>query len=366
MKITCSKVTLTNNINIVSKTVAVRSSLKILECILITAESDSFVMFTNDMEMCSQTSPAQARVDTPGSVALDAKLFSEIVRKMPDGDITIDCDYNLVTEISSGKVRFKIVGQNAEDFPQLPAYETDSYITLKADCFKDMIKKTIFSLSQDSDKPIFKGELFEVDTGYLNMVSVDGFRISYARSKVPQEINASVIVPGKALNEMIKILPDNESELKIFISDNHIIFKMDAFIFISRLLSGDFLNYKQSFPGDYTTKVIIKKADFLVCLERSLLISQDTKKHPVHLKFENNTVSITSQTENGSLYDEIDTQTEGQNMEIAFNPRYLIDTLKACDEDTVSLFMTSPLSPCIIRNEDNMDNKFLILPLRIK
>lgn len=366
MKIICLKDKLTETINITLKTVSSKSTMKILECILLSVTNDKFVMISNDMEMGVETSPIECQIERPGSVALDAKLFSDIIRKMPEGDITIDTDNNFVTVISNGKVEFKILGMDGDEFPKLPAYEKNSFISIKAAEIKNMIKRTIFSVAVDSAKPVFKGELFETDKGYLNMVSVDGFRISFTRTQITEKISVSEIVPGKALNEFVKILPDGDDEVKIYFTENQVIFELLEFTFVTRLLNGEFLRYNQSFVEDYTTKAVIKISEFLLSLERALLISGDAKKHPVYLNFKDNILSVKSQTETGTLQDEIAVEIEGEPIEIAFNPRYLIDALKAAEDNEIEMYFTSPLSACILKNSENTSYKFLILPLRTK
>lgn len=367
MRIICSKDKLMENINIVLKTVSSKSPMKTLECILLKVTAESFVMITNDMEMGIETSPIEAEIEYIGNVALEAKLFSDIVRKMPSGDITIDCDQNFVTVISNGKVKFKILGIDGDEFPTLPFYEKSNFISINAAAFKDMIKKTIFSVATDSAKPVFKGELFEAEDGFLNMVSVDGFRISFARSEISGADSAVEIVPGKALSELVKILPDDkENEVKMYFSENQIIFELSDFIFVSRLLNGDFLRYKQSFVDDYATKATVNISEFLMSLERTILISSDAKKHPVYLKFESNIMFVTTQTEAGTFNDEIEVELEGAPIEIAFNPRYLIDALKAADNEEIEMYFSTPLSACIMKSSENTNYKFLVLPLRTK
>jgi DNA polymerase-3 subunit beta len=353
------------NINIVLRAVSSKSTMKVLECILLTVQNDTFIMTSNDLDNSIETAPISAHIEIPGKVALDAKLFADIVRKMPEADIVIDCDHNFVTNISSGRVKFKIVGIDGDEFPGLEHFEKVNSFSVSSEQLKKMIRRTIFAVATDSSKPVFKGELFEISDFYFNIVAVDGFRISFARTQIAEDLNISKIVPGKALNELVKILPDDENaDVKIWFSENHVLFEMEKFTFMARLLNGEFFNYKQIFTDDYATKVVVDVENFLLNVERVILISEEANKSPVYLSFQENVLSVSSQTGNGSFNEDLPVETEGPPIEIAFNPWFLMDVLKNTPDKEIELYLNTPLSACVLKNSENSGYKFLIVPLR--
>ena len=368
MNIKCEKNILLNNINIVLKSVASRTTLPILECILLIADKEGFRLISNDLELGIETSNIEADILEKGMVALEAKIFSDIIRSMPDGDISITVDEKNVAVIKNGKTEFKILGQKGEEFPTLDKVEKEEKYSISSSLLKNMIKQTKFSVSTDESKPVLTGELIEIKEGNLNIVAIDGFRVSFRCTNISKDFkNAEVVVPAKALNEIIKILSDKEDSIvNLYFNDNHILFELDSCIIVSRLLEGEFLKYEQIFTEDYNTRIKLDRISFLNSLERASLISKDNKKTPVKLEIKNDeSLVITSNTEFGTSYEELSIDLEGEGLSIAFNPRYLIEALKAIDDEKILIqFMTS-LSPCIIKGIDNSDYKYLILPLKI-
>jgi len=372
MKIRCAKKQLVEGINLVGRTVSTRTPLPILECILLTANENGLKLMANDLEMSIETAYYQADVDTPGSVALEAKLFSEIVRKMPDADIQIEVKSNNETSCTSGKARFKIMGMPADEFPVMPEVEKQTGYTIPAGELREMIRQTIFSVATEDTKPVLTGELIQHRDSALNIVAVDGFRISYRRVDLPDgsanlDNPVSIVVPAKALHEISRILPnDAEDTVTFSFSDKRIIFELPEFTFVSRLLEGEFIRYDQIFNEDFTTNVTIDREVFLSALERAILVARDNKKTPVKLDIKENSIILTSNTETGTAYDEISAEVDGDSLEIAFNPRYLMDALKVIDEERVIARFTTGLSPCIIRGVESDQAKYLVLPLRLR
>ncbi|WP_250278096.1 DNA polymerase III subunit beta [[Clostridium] colinum] len=368
MHIKCKKDILLININIVLKSVASRTTLPILECILLKADKEGFKLISNDLELGIKTANIEADIIEKGIVALEARMFYDIIKSMPDGDISINVDEKNVTIIKSGKTEFKILGQNGEEFPTLNTVEKEEKYSISASTLKNMIKQTKFSVSSDESKPVLTGELIEIKEGYLNIVAIDGFRVSFRRTQISKDFkNAEVVVPAKALNEIIKILSDKEdSMVNLYFNENYILFELDSCIIVSRLLDGEFLKYEQIFTEDYNTKIEVDRISLLNSLERASLISKDNKKTPVKLEIKTNeNLVITSNTEFGTSYEEVFIDIEGEGLSIAFNPRYLIEALKAIDDEKVIIQFITSLSPCIIKGVDNNDYKYLILPLKI-
>lgn len=369
MKFICNKNILIEYINIVLKAVASKTTMDILSCILLETDSEGLILTANDMEISIKTSPVEAEVKEFGIVALDAKMFSEIIRKMPEGEITITTDENYITRIKNKRVEFKIIGKNPADFPEFPVYETMKSITLKADELRNMIRHTLFSISTDSSRLVFTGGLLEVRDNIANLVTVDGFRISVSTGKTENTSNEEIeeIIPGKSLGDLLKVLPDDkEQSVEIIYTGNQLVFVLHTFIFVTRLLNGEFLKYENNFTDDYNTKVTVDKNQLIQSFERAMLITEDTKKNPVYLNIQDDVMAVSSQTEAGTILDELLVETEGEEINISFNPKYLYDPLKVIDDDKVSLYFTNSLSPCIIKGEENQNYKFLVLPLRLK
>jgi len=303
-----------------------------------------------------------------GVAAPEAKMFLEIIRNLPDNNILIQTDDKNVITIKSGKSEFKILSLPAEDFPNIPAVEKNFKYETKSNVFKNMIKQTIFAVAAEETKPILTGELIEIKEDCFNIVAIDGFRVAFRKTDLLNDNeNVSVVVPSKTLSEISRILSDKEDEIiSMYFTDNHALFEAEDFTVVSRLLEGEFFKYEQSFINEYTTAVEIDRLDFLNSVERATLISRDSRKNPVELSIENDKIVITSNTEMGTSYEEVLVNTEGDELKIGFNPRYLIDALKAIDDERINVKFMSELSPCIIESLEDGDYKYLILPLRLK
>lgn len=366
MNLICQRDLLINNINIVLKAVSSKTTLDILECILLDA-SDNFKLVTSDLEIGIETAPIDSEIIESGKIAVEAKLFSDIIRKLNGETVCISTDDKFSIKISCGLSEFKILGRDAQDFPMLPSVEKEKRFQLKQIKLKNMIRQTIFSISQDETKPTLSGELIEIKNRDINIVSVDGYRISLRKEILEQiESDISVIVPGKTLNEISKILSSEETEdVYIYITEKHILFDLGIAIVVSRLIEGEFIKYAQNFTNDFKTRINVEKNMLISSLERSLLVSRDSKKMPVKFEIKDMKLIITSNTETGTFYDELIVEMEGDDIVIAFNPKYLIDALKVIDDNEICISFTTSLSPCIISPLQGNLYKYLILPLRM-
>lgn len=373
MNFTCDKDTLLNTINIVSKAVSTKSTMSLQECILVTVEEDGFKLLANDLQIAIESNKVICNVKETGSIALDARIFSEIIRRLPENTLTIKTNDNFVTIIKSGKAEFKLLGLSSEDFSVLPIVEKNNeYIILSQD-LRTMIKQTLFAVATENPKIALTGELLDIKDNIINIVAVDGFRVALRKTKL-QSISedTSVVIPAKTMNEISKILQtENESKVHMYFTDKHALFEMNSCIIVSRVLNGDFINYEQVFTEDFDTIIYLNKTELISALERSLIMAKDSKKNPVKLNMNNNTLEITSNNEMGTTYDELAVDMEGKPLEIAFNPKFLIDSIKVIEEEKISIQFTTALSPCIIKgieakNVDIENHKHLILPLRIR
>ena len=374
MNITFEKERLIEQLAIVGRTVPNRTTLPILECVLLLAEEGGIRLTANDLEMCVETSRVPAEIDEEGSVALNAKLFADIIRKMPGDRIQIKTNQQNQTECRSGRACINISGFPSDEFPVIPQTETTEGFTLKARVLKDMIRQTIFSVAADETKPVLTGEFVQYKDGRLTMVAVDGFRISYRQEPLESEAKqAGAIIPAKALNELSRILPSEaDEEVTFHLHEKRVVFVSNTFTFISRLIEGDYIRYDQIFSEDFSTIMTVERIPFLTGVERACLIARENNKSPVKLEIGEEAVVITSVTELGRTYDEIVCEIDGSALSISFNPRYLIDALRAIEDERVVMRFTAPLSPCIIQGRASKPDgalneayKYLILPLRV-
>lgn len=366
MQLKCNKIDLLNGVNTVLKAVSSRTTLPILQCILLNATNNELKLISNDLELGIE-SKVKANIKEKGSIALEARIFSEIVKKLPDSEVTITVDENHLTTIECEKSKFNISGHPGSEFIQLPQIEKHKSFIVSQAIFKEMIRQTIFSIAIEEIRPIFTGELLEVKDQKFNIVSVDGYRVSIREIDLNQPTSDfKVVVPGKTLNEINKILSSLEEDyMTIYYTDKHILFELDDSIVVSRLLEGDFPKYDQIFSKDYEIIATVDRKNLILSLERAALITRENKKNPIKIEIRDQNMIITSNTEIGNVYEEIDIKKEGKEIEIAFNPKYLIDALKVIDDEMVSLQFTNALNPCIIRKIDGDDYKYLILPIRL-
>lgn len=363
MKLVCNKSDLLSAVNIVLKAVPSKTTMAILECILIDASTNDIKFTANDMELGIETK-VQGKILEKGVVALDAKVFSDIVRKLPDNDVTIDVDSNLNTSITCEKAVFHIIGKSGDDFSYLPCVEKDHFIFLSQFTLKEVIRQTLFSVADNDSNKLMTGELFEVEGNQLKVVALDGHRIAIRNISLKQEFdNIKVIVPGKTLNEISKILSGGtEDDVKIFFTNNHIIFEFDDTVVVSRLIEGEYFKISQMLSSDYETKVEVNKKELLDCIDRSTLLIKEGNNKPIILNFLDGHVEIKMTSFIGTMNEEIDIEKEGKDIMIGFNPKFLMDALRVIDDEKVKLYLVNPKAPCFIRDDEGK-YIYLVLPV---
>ncbi|MDR1209962.1 MAG: DNA polymerase III subunit beta [Clostridiales bacterium] len=367
MKLTCPKHELLERVNLASKAVSGKTALKILECLLIIVdESGMYRLIGNDLAIGIETAPTQAERFEPGGVALDARLFSEIIRRAPEGNITITTDEKNAAVIRAGRYESRVPGSPADDFPFLTEVPKTSGYAVPSGALRDMIRRTIFSVATDDLKPVMTGELIEIADGSVRLVSVDGFRISVAQApREPDGYRETTVIPAKTLSEVAKIIGGDDETVTVYFSDKHALFELGGCVVVTRLLEGEFLKYENLFTGDYKTLVTADRGELLDAVDRAGVIGKDAKKHPVLLSISDRSMVITSRAEMGDSRDEIDVEIDGAPIDIAFNPRFITEPLKVIDGERVTLSFQTPLTPCVIRGEADEMNKYLVLPLRV-
>ncbi len=366
MKIRLNRNVLEENINLVKKAVSAKTNLPILEHILLTADNVGFRMLANDLKLAILTKDIDAVIDEKGIVAIDAKMLEDVVKKLPEGELTLSVDSEYVVTIESGKIKLSFRAIEGDDFPSIPEVQEETKISIKFAALEELVRKTIFSVAQEESKPVLTGELFEINDGKLNVVAVDGFRISVGTEEIISENNVSMVIPAKSLKEITKIpVSDKEQNIDIYLNEKNIKFVVENGIVVSRLLDGEYIKYNQLFAGSHSLEVKVDKAMLKSSLERTELISREVKRSPVKLQMTEDKIIITSNTDSGNFYEEINAEIIGEGIEIGFNPKYLLDVLKVIDDEKVVINFNNSLSPCIIKEESNSNYKYLVLPLRI-
>ena len=363
MKLIWSKSDLLQGVNIVLKAVPSKTTMSILECILIDATANDIKFTANDMELGIETK-VKGEILSNGMVALDAKIFSEIVRKLPDNDVTIETDDNLRTTISCEKAIFTISGKLGEDFSYLPVIEKNRFIYMSQFTLKEVIRQTIFSISDNDTNKLMTGELFEITENELKVVSLDGHRISIRKIELKESFdNIKVVVPGKTLNEISKILSGGtEDEVRIFFTANHIVFEFDETVVVSRLIEGEYFKINQMLSSDYETKVTINKKEFLSCIDRATLLIKEGDKKPIIINITDGELYLKISSMLGSMNENIDISKEGKDIMIGFNPKFLIDALRVIDDETIDIYLVNPKAPCFIKDAEEK-YIYLILPV---
>lgn len=363
MKLVCSKSNLLNGVQIVSKAVPSKTTMSILECILIDATQGEIKLTANDMELGIETK-IDGDIIEKGIIALDAKIFLEIVRKLPDSNITIETDSSLKTVITCEKAKFNIIGKSGEDFSYLPAIEKKDSIIISQFTLKEVVRQTIFSIADNDNNKLMTGELFEINEDKLKVVSLDGHRISIRNITLKNSYpSKKVVVPGKTLSEVSKILPgDSDKDIHIFFTDKHIVFEFDKTTVVSRLIEGEYFKIDQMLSNDYETKVKINKKELLNCIDRATLLVKEGDKKPIIISIGDDSMELKINSTVGSMNEEIDITKQGKDMMIGFNPKFLIDALKVIDEEEVDLYFVNPKAPCFIRDAEEK-YIYLILPV---
>ena len=297
-------------------------------------------------------------------IALDAKIFSEIVRKLPDSEVVIETDASFKTIITCEKAKFNIVGKSGDDFSYIPYIERNESIDLSQFTLKEVIRQTIFSIADNDNNKLMTGELFEIDENQLKVVSLDGHRISIRNIELKNSYqHKKVVVPGKTLQEVSKILPGSaEEEVHMFLTDNHIVFEFDQTTVVSRLIEGEYFKIEQMLSSAYETKIKINKRELLSCIDRATLLVKEGDKKPIIMNVTDGNMELKINSFIGSMNEDIDIAKEGKDILIGFNPKFFIDALRVIDEEEISLYMVNPKAPCFIKDDEG---KFIYLILPV-
>jgi len=370
MNIVCEKDKILKALNSVTKAVASKTTMPILEGILIQTNDNEIKFTTYDLEIGIEYI-IEADVKEQGATVVNAIMFSEIIRRLPDTDIHISInDKNLLVIECEGSL-YKLSTMNPEEFPELPQINVENSIQIEQNTLKEMIRKTIFAVSTEENRPIFTGCLFEIKNNKLNVVAVDGFRLAWKSKFLQNSVNDfTAVIPGRTLNEVNKIILDSFDIVKIGVAKNQALFEMENCKLVTRLLDGEFLNYSSVIPENWETRIRVNKNNLQNCFERVSLISASSiekeKKYPVKVEIDIGKVIISCTNQTGDAKEEMYVSTEGQNLEAGFNPKYFLDALRAIEDEEIFVDFGTSISPCIIRPVDDGDYTYMILPIRLK
>ena len=363
MKLVCSKSNLLNGVQIVSKAVPNKTTMSILECILIDATGKNIKLIANDMELGIET-VIEGNIIEKGRIALDARILFDIVRKLPDNMISIESDKSFKTNITCEKSKFSIIGKSGEDFTYLPSIERIDSVILSQFTLKEIIRQTIFSISDNDNNKLMTGEPFDINGDILKIVSLDGHRISIRKIGLKNSYPArKVVIPGKTLNEVSKIISDSiEKDVNIFFTGKHVVFEFDNTIVVSRLIEGEYFKIDQMLSSDYETKVTVNKKELLECIDRATLLVKEGDKKPIIINITDDTMELKINSTMGSMNEEIDIRKQGKDLMIGFNPKFMIDALKVIDNEQIDIYLVNPKAPCFIRDAGE-NYIYLILPV---
>ena len=367
MRFTCEKSMLVTGLNITGRTVAQKSSLTVIEGILCRA-ADGLSLTGYNMETAI-TYMIDAEVFDPGTCILPARLFGDIVRRLPEGPVTVVVDENYKVSIRAGYASFTISAESAEDYPELPDVSTGRSVMIPQSALKELIGGTIFAVSENQGRPIHTGVKFEVEDTGISAIAVDGFRLARRTYKTDAAAgrNMSFVVPAAGLKEAEKILTDSEEEASFVLGKKHILFQIGNATLVCRLLEGEFLDWRRVVPNNCPIQLVANVGELSSSIDRVGLIVSEKHKSPVRCVFGNQNVQLRTNNTIGAAEDQCSIAGDGKELEIGFNVRYLADALRAIPGDEVVLQLTNGLSPIVMTpTDDKHDYSYMVLPVRIK
>ena len=369
MKFRCRKEDLIIALNNVSRTITTKTTMPILEGILIETYDNNIKLTTNDLEIGSEYI-IKSDIEKSGSIVVYLKTFNEIIRKIESEEITFEVENNIFIIKSTSGI-FKLLTMNPDEFTRLPIFNVEKEIEISEKMFKDMVRKTVFATSSDQNRPVYTGALIDIQDSIINMVAIDGFRMAIRKEYLDKKCDFRAIIPAKTLTEITKTLSDSEDNvLKIGVNKNQALFRMGPCTVISRIIDGEFLNYNNIIPSENDTRVRISRKNLLETLERVSIFckesSEKDKKVPIKMNigidiFEISCVSVT-----GDAKEKVNAVVEGKNIEIGFNPRYLMEALRVIDDDEIELNFTSNILPLIIKPLTGSGFIYMVLPVKLK
>lgn len=365
MKVTCNTYKLSEICQNVQRIVSSKTTIPALEGILFEAKDNKITLTGYDLET-GMTTDMEASVEQEGKIIITGRLLCEILKKIPNEKVSIESDERLRCIIKSGSIEYKIIGLDSADYPELPSVSGGKLLKIKSSVLSNLIRKTIFSVAVSESKLIHTGLKFEIYDNKITLVGVDGFRIAIKSAPIDYDgEKLEFVVPAKTLQEIMKISEKSE-ETEFNIAKRHIIFEVGNYTVISRLLEGEFLNYKAALPQNFSTVAKINVQDLINSIERTALVIIDRLKTSVKCVFNDNSIRISSTTEIGTANDIVNADIEGERLTIGFNNRLVLDALKSCETEMIKISLSGPSRPIVIEALENSDFMYLVMPVRLK
>lgn len=363
MEFYCSKNDLLGAVNIVSKAVPSKTTMTILECILINVSNGNIVFTSNDTELGIETT-IKGDIKENGIIAVDARLFSDIVRKLPDSTVHIKVKDDLILSISCDQTNNTIDGKEGSEFPFIEKVEKKDFITISQFTLKEVIRQTIFSITQNENNKIMTGELFDINNNILRVISLDGHRISIRKIELRQDYSSlKVIISGKTLSELSKILSGEiEKVVNIYFTDSNAVFEFDNTTVVTRLIEGEYFDVDKMISNEYSTKIIINKRKLINCIDRATLYVRENDRKPVIITINNDEFMLEIKSPRGSFGENINIEKEGADLKIGFNPRFLLDALRVIDDENITIYFMNSKAPCYLKDDKGKYN-YMILPI---
>lgn len=364
MKFTCIRSELSEALMNVQRAVSAKATLPALEGILIKAYDNKLTLTGYDLEI-GITTTIDATISEQGEIVVGAKLFSDIVRKLPEEIASFESDERYIFYINSGNADYQIIGMSSIEYPDIPTFESTDEITLEAGVLKNMIRQTIYAVSDNMAKPIYTGSLYEIKDNVLRVVAIDGYRMAIRKENIVADRNTQFIVPGKIQMEILKLIDSDEEKINIIVGQRHVLFTVGTYSVISRLIEGTFLDYETTIPKDKNTEVRINTRKLISAVERMSLLTSERIQSPVKCSIGKDEIKLTCKTSVGRASDSLQVGTVGTDVEIGFNNRYLLDALKNSECDEVMLILNGSLTPMIVSPVEGDSFTFLVVPMRI-
>ncbi|HAG12453.1 MAG TPA: DNA polymerase III subunit beta [Ruminococcus sp.] len=368
MKFTCQKSDLYEVLPNVAKAASAKTPMEALGSIRLQAAGQELALTGYDLELGIRTA-IPAAIEEEGVLLAESRLFAEIVRRMPEGPLCIETDSHLKITITGGETSCQLAGMNAEEYPDLPEIEQEQGAVIPQNLLRSMIDQTIYAVSLDETKPIFTGELIEMADGMLNIVALDNYRMALRTEPLPGQEPMKFVVPAKALREIQHLLTDDEKNEKpcvIRLDQHHAMFDIQNYTVYTRLLAGEFINYRRSIPDSAKTEVLLNRRELTESLDRCGLLISEKNKTPVRFQFEDDRVLISCQNVVGSVDDSLSCDMTGEKLVIGFNNRYLLDAVRAVQGDKVRLFLTASDRAVKIMEADGDGSIAIIMPVQVR
>lgn len=360
----CLQSDLKNALINVSRAVSTKVTMPVLEGVLIETKEESLTISGYDLEI-SITTDIKATIERKGSVVVGAKLFLDIVKKLPQRFIRVSVEENNLININCDSVNYSIIGIAAEEFPQIPVFDVKNSVSIQSNVLRDMVKQTVYAVSDNKAKPIYTGSLFEFKDGVFKIIAVDGYRMAIRKECIENNVDTSFVVPGKTQLEVLKLLNSDDKRIEIVAGERHIAFCVDNYKIISRLIEGMFMDYNSTIPKEHKTDSAMNRRNLINSVERMSLLTNDKIQNPVRCIFENDEIKLSTATSIGKANEILTGKVSGEYIEIGFNCRYLLDALKNCDTDEVRLQLNGSLAPMILAPISGDNFLHIVVPMRL-